>query len=63
MNCDLDVKLEEDPLSRTEIKSEPYVSYKFYVLCYPLSFIVALLVESLPINPAALVRFLAGQES
>ena len=34
MNCDKVVKHEEDPLPRTEIKTEPQVNYKFFIL-YP----------------------------
>ena len=34
MNCDQIVKHEEDPLSRTEIKTEPQVNYKFFILCF-----------------------------
>ena len=32
MNCNIDVKHEEDPLSCNEIKTEPCVSYTFYIL-------------------------------
>ena len=35
MNSDrpVDVKLEEDPLPTTEVKTEPQVNYKFFILC------------------------------
>ena len=36
MNCDKVVKDEEDPLPRTEIKTEPQVNYKFFILCFVL---------------------------
>ena len=37
MNSDIVVKHEEDPLSYTEIKAEPPVSYKFFILYFVLS--------------------------
>ena len=37
MNCDIDIKHEEDPLPRTDFKTEPHVKYKFYILCFVLS--------------------------
>ena len=37
MNSDEDIKLEEDPVSRSEIKTEPQVNYKFFILCFVLS--------------------------
>ena len=36
MNCDKVVKHEEDPLPKTEIKTEPQVNYKFFILCFVL---------------------------
>ena len=36
MNCDKVVKHEEDPLPRTEIKTEPQLNYKFFILCFVL---------------------------
>ena len=37
MNCDINIKQEEDPLSCSDIKSESQVSYKFFNLCFVLS--------------------------
>ena len=34
MNRDIDVKHEEDPVPRTEIKAEPQVNYKFYLIVF-----------------------------
>ena len=36
MNCGIDIKHEQDPLSCSEIKAEPQVSCKFFILCFVL---------------------------
>ena len=36
MNCDKVLKYEEDPLTMTEVKTEPQVNYKFLILCFVL---------------------------
>ena len=34
MNCDIDIKCEEDPLSVMEIKTEPKVSFKIFIVFF-----------------------------